>query len=546
MAIRPRVKNLYYLKLVEPKHALKNASEFKRQNMQQWLNDLPAANIGMLSRQLNDKLEHINTTHIDLQQQFEALEALQPVYATIEDFLNSKICGQALPLPDKTQKIVALQIKISQEYATAYWYLVKNGHKKLSNRAYHKLLPTLLQRLIRLLSNILITHYLVHLSEPTWIWMDIHSLFNVLPDKICENTKINEYRFSGEVNTTIANTYKQIIALSSADPYGMYDREILRVNHYLFEWASVIKLELIAPGQIPLGYFVSMDNDQAPSWADIDSDLDEDSVVYQCFTDDLIKLARKNAKLMNTNLGRYFAATAFSVTDNCFDPDLLKHMFRQWEGTPARQPVKFDNTLHQDVAIGLHAISKGLQNTDSQEAGLVFRADVASGKSLKCTLDSGNQVAIGSLVGFRKIDADNQKFGLGVVSRMLMPRADSVTWFELKNITNAVQSVNIELHVDDKKKPGKQQADNDQSQEIKAIALIYRKQDKVADRHYLIVESRVFKENDTIIVNESNCSYRALLLKQKNLGLGYVVIEYQPDEVEEEREPIPATGYDFL
>jgi signal recognition particle subunit SEC65 len=129
---------------------------------------------------------------------------------------------------------------------------------------------------------------------------------------------------------------------------------------------------------------------------------------------------------------------------------------------------------------------------------------------------------------------------------MLMPRSDSVTWFELKNITNAVQSVNIELHVDDKKKPGKQQADNDQSQEIKAVALIYRKQDKVADRHYLIVESRVFKENDTIIVNEENCSYSALLLKQKNLGLGYVVIEYQPDEVEEEKEPIPATGYDFL
>jgi signal recognition particle subunit SEC65 len=546
MAIRPRVKNLYYLKLVEPKHELKNASEFKRQNMQQWLNDLPAANMGMLTRQLNDKLEHINNTHIDLQQQFEALEALQPVYSTIEAFLNSKICGQALPLPDKAQKIVALQIKISQEYATAYWYLVKNGHKKLSNRAYHKLLPTLLQRLIRLLSNILITHYLVHLSEPTWIWMDIHSLFNVLPDKICENTKINEYRFSGEVSTTIADTYKQIIALSSTDPYGMYDREILRVNHYLFEWASVIKLEQIASGQIPLGYFVSMDNDQAPSWADIDSDLDEDSVVYQIFMDDMIKLAHKKAKLMKTNLGRYFAATAFPVTDNCFDPDLLKHMFRQWDGTPPRQPVKFDNVLHQDVAIGLHAICKGLLNTDNQEAGPVFRAEVASGKSLICTLDSGNQVAIGSLVGFRKCDADNQKFGLGLVSRMLMPRSDSVTRFELKNITNAIQSVNIELHVNDKKKPNKQQADKDQSQEIKAAALIYRKQDKNADRHYLIVESRVFKENDTIIMNEENCSYSALLLKQKNLGLGYVVIEYQPDEVEEEKEPIPATGYDFL
>ncbi len=541
MAIRPRVRNLYYLKLVEPEHELKTASEFKSQTIQQWLNDLPAANIGMLTRQLHDKLDRINSTNIDLQDQFEALEALQPFYSTVEGFLHSKICGQALPLPEKTQKIVALQILISQEYATAYWYLVKNGPKKLGNRTYHKLLPIFLQRLIRLLSNILITHYLVHLSEPTWIWMDIHSLFNVLPDKLCENTKIKEYRVSGEVNTTIADTYKQIIALSSADPYGMYDREILRINHYLCEWSSSIKLEKIVPGQIPLGYFVSMDNDKAPCWADIDIDLDDESVVYQIYMDDMIKLVHKKAKLMKTNLGRYFAATAFPVIDNCFDPDLLKHVFRQWDGDPPRQPVKFDNTLHQEVAIGLHAISKELQNTDDEEITSVFRADVAAGKSLKCALDSGNQVAIGSLVGFRKLDSDRQKFGLGIVSRMLMPRSEDFTWFELKNITNSVQAVTIELTVD-----GKKQSDKDVSEDIKAVALIYRKQNKMGDRNYLIVESRAFKEKDTIIVHEPNRSCHALLIKQTNLGLGYVVIDYQLLEEVTQQKAIPAKGYDFL
>ena len=546
MAIRPRVRNLYYLKLAEHEHEPKNASEFKRSSMQKWLNDLPAANVGMLTRQLHDKLQLLNSTNVDLQDQFEALEALQPVYSTIEHFLHSKICGQALPLPKKAQKIVALQIQISQEYATAYWYLVKNGPNKFGNRTYHKLLPIFLQRLIRLLSNILITHYLVHLSEPTWIWMDIHSLFNVLPDKLCENIKIKEYRVSGEMSTTIAETYKQIIALSTADPYGMYDREILRVNHYLCEWSSVIKLEKIAPGQIPLGYFISMDNDKAPGWAGIDVDMDDESVVYQIYMDDMITLAHRKAKLMKTNLGRYFVATAFPATDNCFDPDLLKHMFRQWDGSPPRQPVKFDNALHQEVAIGLHAISKELQNFDNEDTKSVFLADVAAGKSLKCTLDSGNQVAIGSLVGFRKLDSDRRKFGLGLVSRMLMPRPDGFTWFELKNITNSVETVTIELTADEKKKTNKQQSNNDVIEGTKAVALIYRKQNMKGDRDYLIVESRAFKENDTIIVHEPERSCHALLVKQTNLGLGYVVIEYQLQEEVKQQKAIPATGYDFL
>ena len=545
MAIRPRIRNLYYLKLVEPKCELKNVSAFKHQNIQQWLDDLPAANMGMLTRLFHDKLIQINITHIDFQQQFEALEALQPINFTIQDFLHSRISGQAIPLDDNVQKIVALQIQILHEYANAYWYLVKNGNKKLGNRTYHKFLPVLLQRLMRLLSNILVTHYLSNLTEPTWIWMDIHSLFNVLPQKVSENTKIKEYYISGEVNTTIADTYKQIIALSTADPYGMYDREILRINHFLSKWVSAIKLEKIVPNQIPLGYYVCMDNDKAPSWADTNIDLDEDSDFYQIYLDDMIKIVNKKAVLVKTNLGRYFSATAYPVPVNCFDPVLLQRMFDKWQGALPKQPVKFDQAFNQDVTIGLKAISQNSQIEVNQNADPVFTAEVISRNSLKCTLDSGKKIAIGSLVGFRKTDSENKNYALGIVSRMFTPKSDNIILFELKNITNTIHTANIELLVDNKKKLAKQKADNDRFQE-QAVALTYIRQDKVSNRHYLIIESRAFKENDTIIVNEPDHSYQALLVKQKNLGIGYVVFEYQPDEIVEEQEPMPAAGYDFL
>ncbi len=325
----------------------------------------------------------------------------------------------------------------------------------------------------------------------------------------------------------------------------MYDREILRINHYLSEWASAIKLEKISPGQIPLGYFVCMDNDKAPSWADINIDLDEDSDFYQIYLDDMIKLVAKKAELVKTNMGRYFAATAFPVPVNCFDPDLLKRMSEKWEGSPPKQPVKFDKAFNQEVSIGLQAISHSLQIEDDQSTEPVFTAEVVSRNTLKCTLDSGNQISIGSLVGFRTSHSEDQDYAIGLVSRMFMPKPDNIILFELKNITNTIKTVNIELLVDKKKKSNKQKTEIDRPQE-QAVALTYLRQDKVANRHYLVIESRAFKENDTIIVNEPECSYRAVLLKQKNLGLAYLVFEYQPDEVEEEQLPMPATGYDFL
>ena len=546
MATRPRVKNLYYLKLIEPNSRNKNAQAFKQKGVQQWLQELPTINTGMVTRQLHDKLKQINETIIDFQDRFETLESLQPVYLNVDEFLNSKVCGQTLPLSQNVQKIVALHIEIIKEYANSYWYLLKTGPEHLGKRAYSKILPILIQRIIRLLSDILKAYYLANLAEPTWIWMDIHSLFSIMPDKLCENTKIKEFSLAGESITTISNTYKQIIALSTSDPYGMYDREIIRINHFLSQWVSTIKLEKIAPGQIPLGYFVSMDTDKAPSWANIDIDLDEESEIYQIFMDDIIKMMLDQAKVMESNLGRYFAATAFPATDNSFDPELLKHIQRQWEGEPVRQPVTFDSSLRREIAIGLNAISDALLNPGNQQPGSVFHAEVAGGKSLKCSLESGNNIAIGSLVGYRKADSEVHTFGLGIISRMSTPNAESDTQFELKNITNSIQAATIELVAEEDKKTKSKQAIADDPENSKTVALTFQKSKNGYERQYLIVESRGFKTSDTIVVNDKDRSFGAVVMKHNNLGLGYVVLEYQSITEVKQIEAIPTTGYDFL
>ncbi|HFD11140.1 MAG TPA: hypothetical protein ENJ32_01535 [Crenotrichaceae bacterium] len=546
MAIRPRVRNLYYLKLIEPKNKQINALSFKRKAIDQWIDDLPTINKGMVTRQFHDKIKQINNTIIDFQEQFDTLEALQPMYYTIEEFLHSKICGQYLPLSEQVQKIVVLHVDILHEYANAYWYLLKTGAQQPGGRSFVKKMPVLVHRLIRLLGNILKTHYLANLAEPTWIWMDIHSLFNILPDKTCEKSKIREYAISGEANTTIADTYKQIIALSTADPFGMYNREILRTNHFLTRWAPAIKLEKIAPGLIPLGYFVSMDDDKAPSWATISVDLDEESDIYQIYMDDMIKLMLKESDVVQTNLGRYYAATAYPFTHNCFDHELIKHLQRQWEGKPLRQPVTFDSSLHREVAIGLNAISQALIDINNNKTPALFQAEVAAGKNLKCSLDSGNQVAIGSLVSYRKADSDKHHFGLGIISRMFTPNTESDTQFELKNITNSVQAVTIELVVEDNKKTKDKKTIEKDPNYSHTTALSFQKRNNGKIRHFLVIESRSFKVDDTIVIHDSGQSYGAVLIKQNNLGLAYVILEYQSITVVKQLEAIPVTGYDFL
>jgi hypothetical protein len=64
--------------------------------------------------------------------------------------------------------------------------------------------------------------------------------------------------------------------------------------------------------------------------------------------------------------------------------------------------------------------------------------------------------------------------------------------------------------------------------------------------HYLLVESRGFKSQDIVIVSSTEKTYSAVLLKQKNLGQGYVELEFQRMQQVEITEVVPATGYDFL
>ncbi|MCH9697554.1 MAG: hypothetical protein K0U68_05560 [Gammaproteobacteria bacterium] len=546
MANKPRVRNLYYLKLVEPQDKQVNALAYKQHAIREWLDDLPTVNTGMVTRQFHEKLIKINNSTIAFQDQFNTLEAFQSVYLGVEEFLHFKICGESLPLSEKTQKIVSLQVDIIREYANAYWYLLKTGQEQLGNRAFSKYCPILIQRILTLLGNILKTHYIAHVAEPTWIWMDIHSLFNILPQKASESTRIKFFSSSADATTTIADTYKKIIALSMADPYGMYDREIMRLDHFLNDWATKIKLEKIAPGQIPLGYFICMDTDKAPSWAKIDADIDEDSDTFQLFMDDAIKVLLQKAEPMESNLGRYFAATAFPVTENSFDPEVIKHIHRQWEGEPARQPVIFDSSLHREIAIGLNAIAEAILHQDDEQSSSLFQAEVTARKCLKCTLDSGNQIAIGSLVGYRKADGETNEYGIGLISRMLVPGTDGATLFELKNVTNSVQAVTIELVEKEKPSINNNQTTESKPEITKNVALAFHKRINDSVRLYLLVESRGFKMSDMIVVHEEERSSGAVVTKMNNLGLGYVVLEYLYITEVKRVEPIPTSGYDFL
>jgi hypothetical protein len=525
------VKNSFFLVIPAQQKNPARLKEFEAKALQHWLSELPTANPGLATRLLHDFLVDFNAVEMKIQLRLDALELLSSSVHDIEDYLRSRLIKAGFPKEDNDKKILAILISIEKEFTLGYWMVLKELTRRDVGWFQGKNASLAIQRCIKGLSNIVVSHFMMGMPIPDWVWIDLHSLYSLSVSIKNSTTKIpNE----ASQSSSPEDCYRQILLLSLADPTGLMQKEILLVYNFIETVGSMIALKKEPVSDQQVQCIVLTDEDKAPQYQIKAIAKNESSMLYLDFTK-LFKAFKQKEKLINAVEARFSSMHGLKHGIGKPSAELLDYLGQRWMGVDLQGVPVFSDRTDRYIAVGLEATHE-LQNAVESvgEKDMEFLVQSASDRFLSGIFNKTGVLSVGSLVSFRKTDAPEHKRSLGIVNKVIVDKQSGRINFGMQLL--AQQSVAVTY------------APLDESgKDIPQKGLFYSAKELDSEKNYIITDSFMLKDGDVIRMFTNNEDFPVALNNRKNVGLGYWQFECR--RVAEKSKPMPAQakkGYDFI
>jgi cyclic-di-GMP-binding protein len=541
------LKNSYFLVIPKQQKNPLRLREFEENALTNWLAELPTANVGLATRLMHDFIIEFNTIEMPSQLRLSALELLRPSVLVIEDYLRSRLMRTGFPKEENDQKILGVLVAIEKELSIGYWMVLKDLTHRTVGWFQGKNTALALQRCIKGLSSIVVSHFIMGIPIPDWVWLDLHSLY-----KLSVKTDKNTIKVANDLNqinkaSSAEECYLQILLLSLVDPTGLMQKEILLVDSFIETICSLVNLKNTAVYGSALQCVVFTDEDKPPLYQSGVTNKKDSSVLYIDFTK-LQKLFEHKERFIDVTEARFSSVQMQKNTNGKLTAELLDYLEQRWAGVSLEGEPLFSDRLDRYIAIGL-ASTLDLQDTliDSDDKKeLEFLVQSESDRSLSCAFTQTGILSVGSLVSFRKTDVPEYSRLLGVVDKVIVARQSGKIIFGMQLLASQITSVDYNpadaagfAITNETPKNGTPVVPD----ELKK-ALFYSTNEQ---EDYLITDTFMLKDDDTLRIHAHNDSFSVTLKNRKNVGLGYW--QFECIRVKEKKKHIPTThkkGYDFI
>ncbi|GAB6140332.1 hypothetical protein JCM14076_10610 [Methylosoma difficile] len=502
------MKNSFYLVIPKPINDPDRLKEFTPKALEQWIAELPIANMEMSARLMQDFIMTFNTLKMPAQFRLEALEVLRPSLIIIEDYLRSQLLKSGFPKSESDKGVLTLLVALQREFTISYWIALKEYAEQVIGWFQGQNAALAVQRCIKGLSSIVISHFIMGRAVPDWVWIDLHSLYK-LSVKIKKDL-LKVPNDPGEVNksSSAKECYMQILLTSLADPQGLVQNEILLVYRFVETLLPLLDIKGKAVSGNSVNCTIMVDEDKPPFFWPADEELDSDSALLYLDLAKFFQACRLGFVPINEVNARFNALNAAQNDLDKPSSELLEYLVQRWQGEEIKSSPLFKDRLDRYVAIGLTATA-GLQKmTDTTPApNLEILAHSASENMLSCVFKKTGILSVGSLVSFRKPDVPKGKRILAVVDRLVVAKEIGRINFGLQFLANQFSAITY--------LPG--DADN---MSAAKKALFYSSSEQEV-KSYLIIDTLVLKEGDIIWLFFHQERARVFLQNRKNIGLGY-------------------------
>ncbi len=496
---------------------------------------MPAANPALSTRLLLDLLTDMNKVDFPATQRLEALEIVRPHFLQIEDLLRSRLIKTGFPKTTNEQKIMAVLDNLEKQLCLGYWICVKQLSQKSLGWFQTKQLSIALQRTVRGLTNIVLTHFIVNKPVPEWIWIDLHSLYKFSKKLKKDTSKIADASNLSN-KSSVEDCYKQILLLSLADPSALMPREFAICYHFIEKMTPLISLEQQPVSGQTKQCLIQTDEDIPPFFGE--APAADISTTYYINLTRLLKSCQDAKKYVDPDQHRYNPSNQELTQQSKLPINLFKLLLSGWQGNPIETPPLFPDRINRYIAIGLettHEIQTANINTKSPLHGEII-AESFSENALVMAFDRPNVLSIGSLISFRRIDQGSLQRTLAVVSRLQLAKQENKLIFEPQLISQQVFAATyMPLNAD---------ADTPQQK-----ALLYSLKTETGEKTFIIIDSFNYKRGDLLRLFFNHENFPIILNHRNNIGLGYWQFEcgrLEEKQISQADSNKKKKGFDFI
>ncbi len=241
--------------------------EYTRENVEQWVDNLPLTDIERTTRLVTAALHDFNKAPIHALDRYKLLEIYARPMATVLPHLIKYYGNETFPLPNSTRKFALLTTRMIWQYLVGYKRVLESEQasnwlvRKTQVHAWY----TSAQRMMRCFAFLLKNHRLVHDGDPDRIWRAIHQLYLVCerdgwtdkPIPLCADNK---------VTSTIHDDYVHILLLSRIDLRHVTLKQFIEISGTWPEWTNPVRICKLADNyqKTPGALLINADNDAPP------------------------------------------------------------------------------------------------------------------------------------------------------------------------------------------------------------------------------------------------------------------------------------------
>ncbi|MFC4258282.1 GTPase [Marinobacter lacisalsi] len=252
------------LTVPEPRIASLSFCDSNPKAFRRWVDRLPMANLGELSRQLYHAIIELNQLFCSPAQRLQLLELLRPRLRFVCDELSRHYLGMAIALPEKQRKIAnlsqALQLHLASGYKLTIMELLDSGsidrQRKPLAQACHRALTELGATILR--------SQKLYTTSPAGSWQESHRLFRFACEHRLQDLVVSDDQRARRGESTVADAYAQTLLLGCARTNQLRQNEMEQAAELFELWAPEVSCgpELAASAV----FLVDMENDAPPCY----------------------------------------------------------------------------------------------------------------------------------------------------------------------------------------------------------------------------------------------------------------------------------------
>lgn len=203
-----------------------------------WINQLPMANTGEVSRQLYHAVIELNHLFSPPQQRMQFLELIREKIHFVCNELSRHYLGLAVALPEKQRKIAnlsqALQLHLASGYKLCVLEFIDNGGADKNRRQ----IAMAIHRAISELAATIVRSHQLYCPSPAQSWLECHRLFRFAHRNKLSVTQIEDDTLQHRHSSSVADSYKRILLLGCARPNQLRQSELAQVYELFETWSE--------------------------------------------------------------------------------------------------------------------------------------------------------------------------------------------------------------------------------------------------------------------------------------------------------------------